>query len=290
MTQQKRSRNIPIQNWVDSTTRSMITNQIIFEEYIRSVLEKSLKWARKAQARLAQYGIDLTEATIQTHYRSLKSGKRKPIAASSFSGQPFDNKLIARYGKDLVYGKFELMVNMFVEEEANYVGLPASQILMAARNYNSVDACERSPDMLTFMFMLKRHFAPAADVSFYMGDIFDFLGETDKKFSVYDFDLMCIITNKLLDKIAEAIHNTSQTTSVINVTTCGGRNITELQYDMLMPDPLFRRLEELGWCVLSSYSEKYVDSVMPMRSELFVLEKKINENSRKKQGLVLAPV
>jgi len=272
--QKRSSRNLPIQNWVDSTTRNMVINQIIFEEYIRSVLGKYRRWATKAQARLAEYGISLTEATIQTHYRSLKAGKSKPMAASSFSGQPFDNRLIARYGKDLVYSKFELMVDMFVEEEANYVGLPASQILMAARNYDSVDACERSVEIMAFMFMLKRHFAPAASVSFHAEDIFDFLEETDKKFSVYDFDLMCIITNKLLDQIAEAIHNTSQTVSVINVTTCGGRKITEFQYDILMPDPLFRRLENLNWRILSSHSEKYVDSVMPMRSELFVLEKR----------------
>lgn len=269
---QKRScRNLPIQNWVDSNTRAMIINQVIFEEFIKSIQGRYKRWANKAQARLAQYGIDLIEATIQSHYRSLKSGERKPVAASSFSGQPFDNRFIARYGKDLVYSKFELMVNMFVEE-TNYVGLPASQILMAARNYNSVDACERSPDMLAFMFMLKRHFALGADVAFHMGDIFDFLDETDKKFSVYDFDLMCVITYELIDKIVKAIHKTSKETSVINITTCGGRKITKLQYDLLMPDPLFKKLEGLGWNVLSNHSEKYVDSVMPMRSELFVLE------------------
>lgn len=272
--QKRSSRNLPIHNWVDSTTRNMVINQVIFEEYIKSVLGKYRRWATKAQARLAHYGISLTEASIQSHYRSLKSGKKKPMAASSFSGQPFDHKLIARYGKDLVYSKFELMVDMFVEEEANYVGLPASQILMAARNYDSVDACERSADMMAFMFMLKRHFAPAASVSFHEADIFDFLDKTDKKFSVYDFDLMCIITNKLLDQIAEAIHNTSQAVSVVNVTTCGGRKITEFQYNMLMPDPLFWRLENLNWRILSSHSEKYVDSVMPMRSELFVLERR----------------
>ena len=275
-TGQKRSssRNLPIHNWVDSTTRNMVINQVVFEEYIKSVLGKYRRWATKAQARLAQYGIDLTTTTIQNHYRALRSGKRKPAAASSFSGKPFDNRLIARYGKDLVYSKFELMVDMFVEDGTNYVGLPASQILMAARNYDSVDACERSTDMMAFMFMLKRHFAPAASVSFHAEDIFDFLGETDKKFSVYDFDLMCVITNGLLDQITEAIHNTSQTVSVINVTTCGGRKITEFQYDMLMPDPLFGRLEKLKWRILSAHSEKYVDSVMPMRSELFVLERR----------------
>ncbi len=160
--QKHKTRNLPIQNWVDSNTRNMIINEIIFEEYIRSVLGKYRQWATKAQARLTEYGISLTETSIQSHYRDLKSGKKKPMAASSFSGKPFDNKLIARYGKDLVYSKFELMVDMFVDEGTNYVGLPASQILMAARNYDSVDACERSGDMMAFMFMLKRHFAPAA--------------------------------------------------------------------------------------------------------------------------------
>lgn len=274
-TQKKNSsRNLPITNWIDSTTRNMIINQIIFEEYIKSVLEKCFKWARKAQARMVQYGIELTEATIKSHYRSLKSGNRKPLAASSFSGKPFDNRFIARYGKDLVYSKFELMVNMFLDGEKNYVGLPASQILIASQLYDSVNACERSPDMMAFMFMLKRHFAPQKAVSFHNGNIFDFLGETDKKFSVYDFDLMCIITSDLIEKIADAVNRTSQPVSVINVTTCGGRKITEFQYDILMPEMLFKKLEKLRWRVLSSHSEKYVDSVMPMRSELLVIERK----------------
>jgi hypothetical protein len=124
------------------------------------------------------------------------------------------------------------------------------------------------------MFMLKRHFAPQTNVGFHMADVFEFLGETEKKFSVYDFDLMCVITSEMIDSIVNAINRTSQSISVVNITTCGGRKITEFQYDMLMPELLFERLEQLKWRILSSHSEKYVDSVMPMRSELFVLEKR----------------
>lgn len=269
----RQTRNLPIVI-ICPNTRHRIINQIIYEEYIRGVWINRSDWKTKAQERLLQFGIELTTSILEQYRKNIKEGKRDPICISNFSGGVFDGAYASRYGKDNMYKQFKLLTSISIKDPT-YIGLPANQILSINKEYGyeNVYACELNIDMAQFMFDLQRHFSPPGEVSHLINqDIFNYLSTTDNKFSVYDLDLMCQVSENFIDILINCIARTSKDKCVVNIATSVGRGITNKQYDSLMPSTFIEKISN-KMKVVSHYSDGYNDRVVPMRYEFFVLER-----------------
>jgi hypothetical protein len=274
----RQTRNLPI-IIICPNTRHRIINQIIYEEYIRSIWTKKSNWTKAAQERLLQFGIELTTSALINYKKEIKEGHRDPVCISNFSGGVFDGAYASRYGKDNMYKQFKLLTSISIKDPT-YIGLPANQILSVNKEYgaDNVYACERNIDMAQFMFDLQRHFSPPGEISHLINqDIFNYLLITDNKFSVYDLDLMCQVSEIFIDTLINCITKTSKDKCVVNVATSVGRGITNKQYDSLMPSVFIEKISN-KMKVLAHYSDGYNDRVVPMRYEFFVLERINNEN------------
>ena len=270
--QSKRSRNIPLQNWVDATARHQIINQAIFEEYVLAIWEKRKDWTSGVIRRLQPYGIILSNSTLTQYLNDLRSGKRDALGTSAFGNKLF-KEFGCRSGKDGMYKQMEILEHMCIPDPV-YIGLPANQILYMIRKYGkNTFACEIDPDMFKFMFSVKRHFAPGISATIFSSEIMEFLENTPRKFSVYDLDFMRHANVDLVKRLANCISRTAKSTAVVSVASCIGRSSTEDEYKNIMPRRLIRELEKRRCAVSYSYSGGYRDSVTPMRYELLVVHK-----------------
>lgn len=264
-------RNSPIQNWVDHNSRHRIVNQIIYEELYNS---GGGLWERKVAERLGYFGIRLSESTIRGYVRQIGALERDPVCASAFSDKS-PNGLASRSGKEVMYGQLDLLEHAFLSScglPLLYVGLPANQILSVIRKYGGkVWACERNPKMLRFMQFLKGKFFSESPARVIGKDIFEFLSETEERFTVFDVDLMLYMREQTIAKLAAALNRAAGQRAVVSIASCIGRKITEGEYKRLMPSQLVERLE---FRVLASYSGGYCDHVAPMRYELIAMERK----------------
>jgi len=267
------TRNLPIKI-ICPNTRHRIINQVIYEEFIYSLWERKSNWAGPAKERLLKYDIDVSETLLRSYKRLIKKGSRDPVSASNFSGDLFGGTYASRYGKDSMYNQFYLWEGMHLDsEELVYVGLPANQILSVNRHYGALNvfACEKSKPMAQFMFDMQRHFSDS-HARIVNEDIFEFLKNTETKFSVFDFDLMCHANAEgLLEKIAEAIIDTARDRAVINIATTIGRWIDKSEYKYLMPHSVIEGIECSGFEIVGTYSGEYNDRIIPMRYEFLAI-------------------
>jgi len=264
-------RCLPLKNWPDTSARHQIINQIIFEEYILGFQQRKAGWTSKAKKRLEHYGIDLAESTLNSYRIQLKNGARSAIASSSFGGKLYE-EIGPRVGKEGMYKQIDLLSHIFLDEP-DYIGLPANQLVYVARKYGGrVVACERGRKMYEFMSNLKRCFVPSLPVHIHPGDVFSFLETTEKRFSLYDLDLMQHLYKDNIKRIAVAIARTSKPISVVSIASCVGRARTEKEYKNLMPGLFIEELKKNGCVTIEQYSDGYSDRVTPMRYELLVIE------------------
>lgn len=264
---------MPLKNWSDPVVRNQIINQVVLKEYIDYCRNgKSYDWKIKAKEILEYYGILLKESSIEIIRNQLKYGKRKSYASSAFKEL---NKLGSRSGKDVMYGQLEMLSHLYLKpyNEINYVGLPANQILYMIKKYGNVVACELNKDMYRFMSDARKLFAPNSTADIYEKDIFEYLNQTNKEFSLFDFDLMVYLNDELIERIVNVISKTAENISIANIVSCIGRKKTELQYKNIMPNLFLGKIREKGFKTLKYFSGGYVDNVVPMKYEFFVIER-----------------
>lgn len=254
----KQFRNSPITNWIDRNARNRIINQFIFEELYKD----TPTWTQKVQERLKFYNIEISADTLHRYAKDLKD-IREPVCASAFNNST--NGLSARVGKEVMYGQFDMLVKLFINE-IKYIGLPANQILSIARKYKNIVACERDFEMYKFMSFLKQNFADQ-QIEIINSDLFKYFDSTDKKFNVFDIDLMLVMTEELVDKLYTSIINHCEVPSVVNIVSCVGRKISDIEYE-IRTTRLIRLLKSR---MLHHYSGRYCDHVIPMRFEMFVI-------------------
>jgi hypothetical protein len=273
----RKTRNNPIRI-ICPHTRHGIINQVMYEEYMRALWDGCpVGWEVAASQRLGEYDISLSREVLRTYKTQIRNGKRDPSAASNFGLKMFEGTFAVRQGKDMMYAQFHVWTDLQLgQAERQYVGLPASQVLSVARHYGaeSVCACERNPARAKFMFDLQRHFSRPPYAEVVNADIFSFLAETNARFSVFDFDLMCQANSEgFVDSLVAAVCRTAMTRASINVATTIGRWITEKEYGLIMPGKMVDGLSG-DFKILGTRSGGYNDRVVPMRFEFFAIERK----------------
>lgn len=269
----RRNNQLPLRNWPDQRARHQIINAVIYHEKYTAYKERRRNWAVSAQKHLTKWGINISTARLNQIDRALRNGERAYMSASAFRG----SDIKPRGDKDVMYAGMYMVENCILDGK-HYIGLAADQILSVASRYDTVTICERDPEMVAFMLFLKRTYMPQKPIALHHCDIFEFLNKTDKKFSVYDFDLMCYATPELASSIANAVTKTSEDMSVVNTVTCIGRKITRKKYRQIMPEKLIGAIEGVnGWEANKiEPPDKYGksrDSAMPMRYELLFVQK-----------------
>lgn len=262
-------------NFVCPNTHLRIVNQVIYEEYI---LEKWYRrkgeWATKASNRLkSNYGISVTSGTLKQHLTKIKQHRRNPISSSGFIAESNNSSSTSRYEKDMMHAQMDMLRYQYIEEPTRYVGLPANQIISVSSKYDHVVACERDHTMAQFMFDMNRYISKDPNLVVKNKDIFDFLEKTNRKFNIYEFDLMTCINMDLINLIAYCIVRTSMDRALVTITTISGRKITIQEYKNLMPKKLLTELLKHFNVVCKPFSGKYRDHKMPMRYEMFVIER-----------------
>ena len=273
----KVTRNLPIRV-VCPNTRHRIINQVIYEEFISALWSGQEMWEEVAHLRLKEYDIDVSSGVLKSYKAQIKNGSRSPISSSNFSNSLFGSSFSSRYGKDAMYGQFSLWEKIYLkDQEKIYVGLPANQILFINQMYGAenVFACDSDEYMIRFMVGLQEHFSNRPHANIFYGNIFDFLSDTDVKFSVYDLDLMCHANAPgLVSQTAKGIVETAQDRAVINIATSVGRWISEETYFSIMPGELIAEIEKYGYNVLDVFSGGYNDRIIPMKYEFLAIERR----------------
>ena len=267
-----------VSNFICFNTSLRIINQVIFREYLSPLLEiKSNKdWEIRVCDKLKlEYGIDLLPRTIKKYLTDLKKGRRNAIAASDFTSKiPEKSIPLSRYEKDSIYARLDLLIHLYLQEEINYIGLPANQLLAFSHKYHNIVACERDYKMAQFMYKMKSELITNKNVEVVQSDIIDYLEKTDKKFNLFDFDLMCALNPLILSRLINCIARTSMDTSVISIVSIGGRKITTKEYERLMPYLFIFKLKKKGFQFINKpFSGRYKDHRFPMRYELFVIKR-----------------
>ena len=266
---------MPLKNWSDPTARHQIINQIVFEEYIIFSKDKTYNWKAKVKRRLEFYGIYLEESTINSIRQQLKNGKRNASASSTFGGKLY-KELGSRIGKEKMYGQIDILSYLYLKKspnKINYIGLPANQFLYLIRKYGgNIIACELNKDMFEFMKEMKNEFAPNSSAEVFNENIFEYLDRTNKRFSFFDFDLMKQINRNDVENIVCSVLKTSESISIVSVASCIGRKKTEKQHKEIMPKYFIEKIKEKSGNVLECFSGGYIDKIIPMRYELFVIQ------------------
>jgi hypothetical protein len=265
----KNLRNSPIKI-VCGATKYKVINQIIFEEYIRN----RNGWAERAIERLKRYNISITAGTLSTYKRELIRGDRNPATISIYGGTS-NSHFASRHGKDGMYSQFKLWCDIFVDT-FQYVGLPANQILAISKDFGAeyVVACEKNKSTYNHMKNMQTYFSEPPYAIIKNKDIFKFLEETNMKFSIYDFDLMCHISEKIISKIIHSVNRTAMEKVVVNIATTIGRKITEEQYYNMVPNSILEACKKHELNVLKYHCGGYNDRIMPMRYVFLAIEKR----------------
>lgn len=270
-----REKLIPkIDNFKCYNSHLRIVNFSIYSEFVKAKREGRKDWADRASKWLCEkHGIVRTPGTLIGMLASIRNRSRSAISASGFIGDDLDPQ--SRYEKDIFYGKLEVYVHEFLcDFDKHYVGLPANQLMYVAQKYDTVVACERDQNMAYFIRDLNRFIIKKSNVVVENSDIFDYLMATEKKFNVYDLDLMTHLTEAKIKNIVKSIKRTAAKRAVVALVSIGGRHITIKEYKTLMPEIFINEMEyEDEWCVVGNFSGKYKDIKMPMFWEIFTIER-----------------
>lgn len=249
---------------IDRNTANRLINAAIIKHYIEYSGQKD--WAYAAADELKQFNISISIPRLRQFFVALKRNTRDDRSASNFNG-----KIFTRSEKDGMYRELDAIASIFVGPH-HYVGLPANQLLSVCRKYHTVVACERDEKMFEFMKKMSGLFNLTAELVH--GDIIEHLLNTPRKYNLFDIDLMTYANkNNLPEKVAQAIISAADDVAVVCLITCGGRKISTMEYDAIMPDKLFNNIKDGGLRVIYHKSGHYVDQIIPMRYEIFVVER-----------------
>jgi hypothetical protein len=265
---------------IDPVLHNQLINHCVALEYLKD----KEGYAARAAFRLKLHGVEtlphgvnpLNPTTLQRILRELKCGERE-LALPGW----LKEKVTSRTGKDLMYERFWTLVDLEIPKKGlrSYCGLAANQvgIIRSHVGDSAIHVCERNPKTAQWIEdlyakILSHH--QGAEIIVHNRDIFEFLRETEKRFNVIDLDLMCTIRSVVtLKQWAQALYRAAKPKAIVNVNTCIGRAITEKVYDALMPEGLAEFLRFEGFEDVRHVSYGYRDRRVPMRSELFILQK-----------------
>lgn len=269
-----------VKNVVCYNTHLRIVNQIIYKEFIFAKWEGRNDWAERASVRLERdHGITRAPRTLRSLLGQIRNGSRDAVAASDFTqGISYDSVPSSRYEKDAMHARMETLICEYLDgHKLHYVGLPANQIVSILRTYDTIVACEKDPQMAKFIFDMNKYICKSPWVKVHNGNIFDFLENTNRKFNVFEFDMMCAINSKMIRRIANTTLKTALSPALIVVISIGGRHISTNEYETLMPGTLIGEIEKSGeWSVINNgwyAGGRYKDIKIPMRYELLVIQK-----------------
>jgi hypothetical protein len=253
---------------IDPNIKTRIINAVVLNAKFLASKYKGVSWLNVAKDQLADFDINITKSTIGSVFRKLKQGNRSFNKASMFSGN-----LRSRYEKDGMYRELDRTIDIFLNKEIKYIGLPADQILDFSNRYSSITACEINPETIELMQWINDEFNCGAKIV--NSELFSYLNSTDEKFNFFDLDLMVAITSaEQVIEYMESIDRCAEDKIVVSLATCIGRNgYSNAQYYSLVPGLMKHYFEILGWNVLYKYSGGYTDYITPMRYEHLVLEK-----------------
>jgi len=264
----KNTRTEVLRNIVDPNLKRKLVNQILFEEIVEGG-----DWKPRSLSRLLKFGISIKTSSLKLYHSQLIKGEREADCVSVFDGNLYENeKIFSRNGKENIYRLVKFLIKFYGLEKTNYVGLPANQILYTIRKYDNVVACEKNLKMWRFMRSIRNHFASESSTIINYVDIFSYLNKTKMKFSIYDLDLMEVISKEKIIKISNCIVKTAQPLVIISLISCVGRSIKEKEYKKIMPSLFIEELEKRGCEIKCNYSDKYIDKVHPMMCELLVVK------------------
>lgn len=251
-------------NVIDRNTASRLINASIIKNYVEYNGHKD--WVYAATEELRQFNINITIPRLRQFLVGLKHKTRDDRSASNFNG-----KIFTRAEKEGMYRELDAIASLFLGA-THYVGLPANQLLSVCRKYHTITACERDDSMFEFMRKMTGLFGLTAELV--RGDIIEYLSSTSNRYNLFDIDLMTYANkNNLPEKVAQAIANSADDIAVVCLVTCGGRKISIKEYDAIMPNELFHQIRKRGLDIAWQKSGQYVDQIIPMRYEIFVVER-----------------
>ena len=182
-----------------------------------------------------------------------------------------------------MYAEFHAICKMMHDIEGadpKYVGLPANQIMHVAQKFGNIVACEKNPHNDRFMHDLMNNivnaFSLEKSVKIVNEELTEYLQHCDEQFTIYDADLMTYANKPgLIDALGNGISRTMGDFAVICVVTCSGRHITDEEYKSIMPVELVESISKrVPIDIVYLNSDRYQDSVTPMRYEILAVRRK----------------
>lgn len=248
--------------------------QIIDFETVEAIVHNRGKLnAQKCSAKvikaLKDRGVEVSQDQIEKNVISIVSGAKIPVLPSIFNGT-----IGPRHGKDKAYEDFWKLADKWLPmPERLYVGLPANQISEVYSRVLTLDSCERNTDMYKWQQKTVRMLKlDSLRIHLHHEDIFAFLINADQTWNIFDFDLMCVATPELADKVAHLVATKMYGTfALLNLTTSIGRNISKSEYKEFMPVGLQDTLIDYDLQVVETLSGYYRDRHVPQATEFIVV-------------------
>lgn len=221
------------------------------------------------------YNIHVSTQKISARTGQLRNGLSAFSPSGDYNGQPGK-----RSGKDTNYAGFWTLVDAFLPSrfERRYIGLAANQmdVIRNHISYHPVVVVERDKERaeeLKAMAEVLNKVRLIPKIEVIEGDIFDMLPFYDA--NILDLDLMCAFPEDPTFWVETL--NLIKETTVLNITTCIGRFVTEKEYN----DRTKRFRDQLvgnGVEIVARSPFSYRDRFTPMRAERLVIRKKEIEN------------
>jgi len=249
-----------------------------------------------------EYGITcngrggaLTTRYIQQRLNDLQSHQKSLTLPSILNGKPS-----TRHFKDMMYAELNRLVECYIQPKASrsYCGLTAQHLYHISDHFDAafIVSCEKSNEVFDWVKKLHTVFFNEDNDFCWINkkdiestgnsqrgmintDVFSHLSYAKEAgfknlYNILDLDLMINVKNiPDWNLIAETLYSVMEPTSIISLTTSVGRNITNKEYNEIMPHTLERALYSNGFKLVKVFSGKYLDRKIPMRTEHLMIRK-----------------
>lgn len=211
-------------------------------------------------------------SAAKENHRLIVSGKKIPLLPSLFAG-----KIGPRHGKDKSYEIFWGLVEKYIPERKNrnYIGLPANQIGRVGNICGGgIVVCEKNRETFEWQQQYCQTFG-YNNVRTYRKNIFVWMRRNNFQANIYDLDLMCCASQKMINEVVSGIDRNApkNVPIIVGVATMIGRHITWKQYKDLMPSGLIEAFRKEGWSIIENKSFYYKDRVVGVQCEYLVIER-----------------
>jgi len=118
--------------------------------------------------------------------------------------------------------------------------------------------------------------------SFFAGDIFKKIEESENTYSIIDLDLMWCLNEEKLNKIVKGVEKAATNKCCLLLWTCYGHAITQDKYNNEMRPQLIKSLRN-DFKILDHKSLKYRDNVIPIKVEILILSRRNRKQTTKEK-------